>query len=181
MLAPGLLEALGLYLARTGALVLASPLLGTGASFAGYKVGLIAVLAFLLYAVGGEPLATAPEPLEYAVLVMREIVIGLTLAFVLQAVVLAVRVASELIGHEMAFTMSKIVDPASGVSIPLIGHVYELLFFLGLLAVDGHHWVLRALARSYERAPVGELDLQPGIPIVAPACPTVVRPVRIGN
>lgn len=167
MFPPGTLEAFGLYLVRTGALVLASPLIGTGATFSGYKVGLIGVLALLLFSVAGAPAVAAGGPLEYGVLALREVLIGLSLAFVLHAVTLAVRVGSELVGHEMAFTMSRVVDPESGTNVPLVSHMYEMLFFLALLAVNGHHWIVRALAESYERAPVGSLSLSGDLPAIA--------------
>lgn len=157
MLEPGLLEAIGLYMVRTSALVLASPLLGTGSTFTGYRISLIATLSFLLYSASGSPLELVPGPVEYALLSMREVLLGVFLAFTLHAVVLAVRAAGEIIGHEMTFNMAQLVDPATGLNSPLITRMYETFFFLGLLAVDGHHWLLRTLAGSFERAPVGAL------------------------
>ena len=52
---PGTLEAFGLYLARSSALVIASPILGIGSRFSGYKIGLIFALALVLYLATGEP------------------------------------------------------------------------------------------------------------------------------
>jgi flagellar biosynthetic protein FliR len=55
--------------------------------------------------------------------------------------------------------MSSVVDPITGVNTAIITRFYETFFFLGFLAVDGHHWVLRALDASFERAPVGVMEL----------------------
>jgi flagellar biosynthetic protein FliR len=162
-LAPGLLEAFGLTLARTSAFVLSAPLLGSGSGFDGHRIGLITVLALFLFSVSGAPLDHAPLPVEFAVLVLREVLVGLFLAFVLHATVLAVRVAGELIGHEMTFNMAQLVDPATGLNSPLVTRLYEGLFYLGLLALDGHHWLVRALAGSFEVAPVGVLELERGL------------------
>jgi len=153
----GTLEAFGLYLARTSALVVAAPLLGTGTGFAAWRIALIVAVSFLLYSAIGAPLPTNPAPLEYGVLVLREVLIGLFLAFVLHTVVVAVRVAGESIGTEMGFNMASQIDPVSNVQTPVITQFYEIFFFLGLLAVDGHHLLLRALERSFERAPIGEI------------------------
>jgi hypothetical protein len=88
----------------------------------------------------------------------REVLIGLALGFVLQARALAVRVGGELIGQRNGFNMASSRRPAARASsTPLITQFYEGLFLLGLLAVDGHHLLVRALADSFERAPVGEL------------------------
>jgi len=156
------LEAFGLYLVRTSVLVLGSPILGTGTGFTGYKVALIVGVATALYLSTGEPLAADVGSVHYGLLCLREVLIGLFLAFILQAVLLAVRVAGEIIGHEMAFNIASVVDPATGVRTPLITQLYEAVFFLGLLAVNGHHWMLRALGESFSRAPIGEIEFQQG-------------------
>jgi flagellar biosynthetic protein FliR len=159
----GTIAAFGLYLVRTSALLLATPLLGNGAAFSGYKVALVAVVSFALYGATGEPLTEAVGPLDYAIFCMREALIGLSLAFVLQAVVIAVRVGGELIGHEMAFNMSSQVDPSTGINTPLITRMYEAFFFLGLLAVDGHHLILRALSDTFFSAPIGSVNFSEGV------------------
>ena len=154
----GTLAAFGLYLVRTSALVLGAPLLGDGASFTGYRVALIFGVSIALFLATGQDLTGDLPAFEYGLLCLREVLIGLFLAFIAHLVVLAVRVCGELIGHEMAFTMAAVVDPATGLRTPLITRFYEVLFFIGLLAVDGHHWLLRALGESFGRAPVGALD-----------------------
>ncbi len=158
-----IIEAFGLYLVRTSALILGSPLLGTGTGFAGYKIALIMGVSLVLYMSGEVPEVLDVAGLEYGMLCLRELMIGIFLAFVLQAVILAVRVGGELIGTEMAFNMASIVDPGTGIRTPLITQFYEALFFLGLLSVNGHHWILRALANSFERAPIGSLHLSDGL------------------
>jgi flagellar biosynthetic protein FliR len=162
-----LLQAFGLYLVRTSALVLASPLLGSGTGFAGYKVALITSVAVALYLSTGMPLPEEVGGIQYSLLCMHEILVGLFLAFVLQAVLIAVRVAGELVGTEMAFNMASIVDPTTGVQTPLVTQFYEVFFFLGLLSVNGHHWLLRSLGASFDRAPIGELGVDEGmVPMV---------------
>jgi len=155
----GLVEAGGLVLARTTAMLLTTPLIGSGATFFGYKVALVVAVSTAMFAAQGIPLVHVDSWVAYAVLAMREMVIGLGLAFMLHLVVMAVRVGGEMIGNEMAFTMANSVDPASGESMPLLSRMYESLFFLALLSVDGHHWIMRALAESYDRAPIGAMDI----------------------
>lgn len=162
-LAPGTLEAFGLVLTRTSAFVIACPLIGTGAGFEGYRVGLIGVLSLFLYSVSGQPLGHEVVPIEFGVLVLREVLVGLFLAYVLHLTLLAVRTAGELIGHEMTFNMAQLVDPATGLNSPLITRLYETLFYLGLLAVDGHHWLVRALAGSLRVAPAGDVLIDRGL------------------
>ncbi|MBL8858659.1 MAG: flagellar biosynthetic protein FliR [Planctomycetes bacterium] len=161
---PGTLEAFGLFLVRSSALVLSAPVLGSTTGFSGYKIALIMSVSFLLYSVHGEPLGHVLLPIEFGCLAMREILIGLALAFSLHAVMLALRVAGELVGHEMGFNMAAIIDPVSGLRTPIITQIYEAFFILGFLMVDGHQLLLRGLAQSFERAPVGTLDMGEDIP-----------------
>jgi flagellar biosynthetic protein FliR len=120
-------------------------------------VGLIGALSLLAFAGMEVPIEETVGPVAFGAMAMREALIGLSMGFVMQAVLLGVRVAGEMIGHEMAFNMSTLVDPATGVGTPLITKIHEGLFFLGLLAVDGHHFLMRALFDSYGRAPVGDV------------------------
>lgn len=164
MLAPGLIEAFGLYLARSSAMVIASPLLGSGAELPGYKVALIVALASVSYAAVGEPLANEPDTLTFAFLALREVVIGMTLGFFLHIVLAGLRVGTEMVSQEMAFTLAGTVDPMTGNSSPPVTYLYEVLFYLAVLGVNGHHWLVRALSESYERAPVGELPIGHTLP-----------------
>jgi flagellar biosynthetic protein FliR len=163
---PGTLSAFGLYLIRTSTLVLSCPVVGLASGVSGYKVALIGGLSLLLYSLGGEPL-TDVGVFEYGVLGLREILIGFFIGFVLQLFLMIVRVAGELIGHEMGFAMARQIDPVSGIQTPLVTRMYEVFFVLGMLAVDGHLWMVRALERSYERAPVGELGSSAGMSALA--------------
>ena len=163
MLPVGLLPTLGLVLIRTSAFVLASPMFGDGSGFGGYKIGLIGVLSLITMSTLDLPLDTEIGPLVFGAMASREALIGAALGFVLQLVMVAVRVGGELIGAEMAFNMSAVADPATGVNTPLITRIYEGLFLLGLLAVDGHHILMRALFESFGRAPVGRIQLELGL------------------
>jgi flagellar biosynthetic protein FliR len=158
----GMLAAFGLVLIRTSALVIASPVIGFGAGYAGHKVALIAFLSWILFWASGASLEPGTTPIDFGLLALREVLIGLFLAFFLHLTLLSARVTGELIGHEMGFMIASQADPATGVQTPLVASLYENLFVLGLLALNGHQWLIRALADSFERAPVGELRLSLG-------------------
>jgi flagellar biosynthetic protein FliR len=157
----GLLEEMAagflLVLARTGALIGTAPLFGQGVGFVAHRVVLTVALSFLLYVVAGGPVAA--EPVELALMMLREVLIGVFLGTLLVVVLAAVRIAGELIGQEMGFLTGRQVDPVSGVATTLIPSLYESLFVLLLLVWNAHHWLLGALERSFALAPVGRLAL----------------------
>jgi flagellar biosynthetic protein FliR len=157
MFAPGIIEAFGLYAVRSSAMVVSAPLIGMSSGFSGYKVVLIFGVALLMYSVNGEPLADT-EPILLGALALREILIGLFLSYLLLLASLVIRVGGQLIGHEMGFMIASQVDPATGMQTPLITSMYETLFLLALMAVNGHFFLFRGLAESFERAPVGGMS-----------------------
>ena len=146
-----------LVLTRTGALVVSAPVLGIGTGFVGYRITLIGFLSLLLYSTGGGPVQA--EPLELALMALRETVIGVFFGLLVHLALLVVRTAGELVGQEMGFLVARQVDPNTGVGSSLVTGLYENLFLLFLLALDGHHWLLRSLARSFQYAPIGRLEI----------------------
>lgn len=169
---PGTLEALGLYVARCGAMILGAPLLGSATGFVAWRAALVVILAGTLYAVGGVPLASQPPPIEYGMLVLRESVVGLAIAFCVHGGLLAVRTAGEMVSHEIGLGYAGVVDPSSGSASSPLPIFFEVFFYLGLLLIDGHHALFRALGASFEIAPVGtpSLDLDAVEASVATLC-----------
>lgn len=167
MLFPGTIEALGLTTLRVGSAVLATPVLGLGYGFSGMKVALTVALSFALFAAFGAPLAFQPDGATFAILALRELLIGFFLGFILQAGLLSVQMGGELIGHEMGMFMARQVDPDTGVGVAIVSKVYENFFLLALLALNGHHVMVRAIGDSLERAPVGVLQPVVGLGQVA--------------
>ena len=155
----GVLESFGLVLTRTSAFILMSPILGFGRGFSGYKIALIFVLSVVLYVALAEPLPGEVEPVVYGAMMLRELLVGLFLGLFLHLALLVVRVAGEMIGHEMGFLMARQVDPASGLQSTLIGSVYEILFLLTFLLLNGHHVLMRSLDASFDRAPIGAISV----------------------
>jgi flagellar biosynthetic protein FliR len=162
----GLIEGAVLCLTRCAALLMTAPLISTGAQFFGYKIALVTSVTAVLYTAQGMPIVETASAVHFGLLVLREMVLGLGLAFILHLTLLGLRIGSEMVGNEMAFSMASAVDPSSGEALPLLSKMNETLFFLALLAVDGHQWLIRALAESYERAPVGSLDFGGDLPAV---------------
>lgn len=150
------LAGLCLVLVRTGALLTAAPIFGQGAQFSGYKIALGFFVALAIHLALGMPEVEA-DPLLLGVLALREALLGAFLGFLLHLALVAVHVAGEMVGHEMGFLVARQVDPVTGVQTALTTSLYENLFLLTVISMNGHHWLLRALGASFGRAPIGEL------------------------
>lgn len=154
--------AFGLYLVRSSALVMAAPFVAN-IGFASYKIALIVVLTAVAFTLTGSPGVEVSSALDWGLLALRELLIGLGLAMLLQIALLAARVGGELVGLEMGLQMGAQVDPVTGVSTPLIARYYEEFLLIGLLSINGHHWVVRGLRDSFEHAPVGSAHFDLGV------------------
>ncbi len=177
--APGTIEALGLYAARCAALVVGAPLFGAPLGFMAWRAAFIVILAGTLFAASGQPLPFRPEPADYVLLVLREVAVGLVMAFCLHATLLAVRTAAELVSHEIGLGFGGMVDPTTGASTSSVTTLYETIFYLGLLLTNGHHALLRALDASFVCAPVGNHAIDVGVAesILALVCQMVAAGV----
>lgn len=143
----------GLLLVRPGMVVMLAPLLGGASTPGRVKVAFMAVLALLL-----APVVTVGDTVtgpSLALVVAREVAIGLALALVVSALVAGAEFAGHLIGHQIGFTYGATVDPASGVRNTVVASLYGMVATLTLLGVNAHHRVLRTLADSYRVLPMG--------------------------
>ncbi len=143
----------GLLLVRPGMLVAVAPGIGGAHLPPQVKVGLTVLLAVGLLPSVGVP--TVTNNLTLTAVVAREAVVGLALAFVLRALVAGVEFAGHLTGFQIGYSYGATIDPQSGVTNTMLATLYGSLATLGLLAVNGHHMLLRALTASYTGLPIG--------------------------
>jgi flagellar biosynthetic protein FliR len=94
-----------------------------------------------------------------AVVILREVLIGLSLAFVVQVLVAGAEFAGHLSSFQIGFSYGATIDPQSGVRSTMLVSLYGMLATLAFLGVNGHHALLRALAQSYEGLPIGPVQV----------------------
>ena len=83
-----------------------------------------------------------------------EIMVGCTIGFVAFMVFAGIQLAGQVMDMQMGFGIVNVVDPLSGTQIPLMGNFSQTYALLLYLAVDGHHYLLQALADSYIAVPI---------------------------
>lgn len=155
------LERFAMLLVRPGMVVMLAPGLGGAQIPVQVKVGLAVLLG-----IGLLPSVDVPRglgELGLAVVIAREAVIGLSLAFAVRALIAGAEFAGHLSGQQIGFSYGATIDPQSGVRNNMLSTLYGLLATLGFLAINGHHMVLRALAQSYAALPIGTGSLQPSV------------------
>ncbi len=141
---------------RVGAAMVAAPLFGMGGVPAQVRViaaGAVAVLICVW-----TPVAAPANLLSVPglVSVAGEILVGVSLGFVLQFAFAAPVIAAEIIGGAMGMSMATAVDPNSGSQSPALGQYFTVVITLIFLALGGHLQWIGLVIESYRVFPPGE-------------------------
>lgn len=141
---------------RVGALALFAPFFSGAAIPPRIKVGLVLSLTLLLYPVYGHHRLPA-DPFEWAEIVVGEAVIGLLFGLAVQFTFEAAQLAGQILGVQMGFSLVSIFDPQTQADTPVVSVFHQIVLVLIFLRLDVHHWMLRALAASFNYVPPGTL------------------------
>ena len=116
------------------------------------KIGTAALLAFAI--------ASSMEPVnleidgQYILLVIKEVLVGLTLGLIAYIVMSAIQIAGGFIDFQIGFAIANVIDPQTGTQSPLTGQFFNVIALLLLLTANGHHVLLDAIYYSYQFAPL---------------------------
>jgi flagellar biosynthetic protein FliR len=104
------------------------------------------------------PVAAPANLLSLAglVSVAGEILVGVSLGFVLQFAFAAPVIAAEMIGGAMGMSMATAVDPNSGSQSPALGQYFTVVVTLIFLALGGHLQWIGLVIESYRVFPPGD-------------------------
>jgi flagellar biosynthetic protein FliR len=88
-----------------------------------------------------------------------ELILGLMMALALQFVFEAARLAGQVMGFQLGYSLVNIIDPQSQVDTPVLSVFTYTLALLIFLQMNVHHWVLRGLAHSYDVVAPGQVTV----------------------
>jgi flagellar biosynthetic protein FliR len=90
-----------------------------------------------------------------AVVVFREVAIGLALSLAIRVLMIAGEFAGHFAGYQIGLSLGSLIDPQSGVRNNVLALLYGNVAAVICLATNAHHALLRALADSYTQLPIG--------------------------
>jgi flagellar biosynthetic protein FliR len=146
-----------LVLVRASAIFLIAPVLGNANTPARIKIGLSFMLALIFTPLlMSTPLhLVVSNPFDLAVAIAAELMLGVLIGFMAQLMFVAVEFAGQMVGQQMGFGMANVFDPQSKAQVSVTAQLYLLVGVLVFLLLDGHHWILLALAKSFQTIPLG--------------------------
>ncbi len=144
-----------LVLARVSGLFLSAPIFSSRQMPAQVKIMLVlalsAMMTYFLPVTQGVEIA---NPLNMLGAVVLEVLVGYTIGLVAYMLFAAIQLAGQMMDMQMGFAIVNVIDPQSGMQIPLMGNLTQIIALLFYLAVNGHHYLLQAVAQSYQVIPV---------------------------
>lgn len=150
------LEALPIFLlifCRVTAFFVVTPIFNHSTVPAIFKIGLGFFISLLVFSMHGSSQAMIID-MQYVLLIVREVLIGIMMGFVVYIFFVTMQTAGGIIDMQIGFSMANIVDPVSGVTVPLLGNFKYLLMLLMFLMMNGHHYLLIGLMDSYLYMPI---------------------------
>lgn len=97
-----------------------------------------------------------PNLFSYSILLIKEILIGLTLGFCVKVFFQVYPFMGSLLSMQGGLSMSVIMDPTSGTQSTQIGRLYNLGLGAVFALSGGYHWFIHTLVESFELIPIGQ-------------------------
>jgi flagellar biosynthetic protein FliR len=146
-----------LVLARIAPLFILAPLFSSNSIPARARTIVAIAIAFGMAPIALRAGATHEIPLDvygFGGLMLKEFLVGAAFSFVLATLFAAVSAAGSLLDTMIGFSFGSLVDPMTGTQSSVLQQLYSLVGVMVFIAIDGDHWVLQGLARTYELVPL---------------------------
>lgn len=142
------------FLRITG-LVMTAPVIGTRAVPARSRIILALALSFAIVPhlpAFPEISALSPAGLLAAV---QQVVIGAAIGMVIRLVFVVVEIAGQIVAQQMGLGFASLVDPQTGLQVPVLSQFYIIIATLMFFSLDGHLLLIETLVDSFEVLPIG--------------------------
>ena len=148
-------QVLMLIVARILGLMVEVPIFSDRTISKSFKMAFIFTFAFLLWFVvpfNADLLPKQPE--LYILSLVNEFMIGFMLASVVRIIFEGVEAAGDLMGSQMGLSVASMLDPSTGAQTTVTAKIFRWIIIILFLSIDGHHFILTALYRSFDILPM---------------------------
>jgi len=96
----------------------------------------------------------------YGVLItIQQMAIGLISGFILQMVFSVMLVAGQSIAYSMGLGFASMVDPASGVQVPVVAQIFVISASLFFISMNGHLLAIEIIIQSFSSLPIALVSI----------------------
>jgi len=140
--------------ARVSGLMVFCPFLGSEAIPVPLKASLTVLITALLYPQHGH-WQLSLGIWSWVGIALTEVLVGLLLGLTVNFMMEAPMLAGQVLGVQMGYSLASLFDPQTQADSPVLGEFHRLASLLIFLQMDVHHWLLRAVVRSFGYLPAG--------------------------
>lgn len=146
-------------LARISAFVYAAPFFSMNTVPQRIKIGLSAVLAYLVFTISTyQPLAYSGS-LGYLLLVAKNVLAGVVLGLFSNICTFILSFAGQIMDMQIGFSMATEYDPATKSTVSLTSNIYNYAVLLVMLVSRLHYYIVEAIVDSFELIPLNGVSL----------------------
>ncbi len=145
---------------RIGAMLIAMPVFSMRAAPARTRLIVSLVVTMIIWPVLPEMPKIEMLSYEGFMIVVQQIAIGLCTGFILQMVFATLVFAGQGVAMSMGLGFASMVDPQTGVQVPVIAQIYVMTSTLLFLVMDGHLLMIEMLVESFTTLPVSVNGLE---------------------
>ncbi|MDY6986667.1 MAG: flagellar biosynthetic protein FliR [Thermodesulfobacteriota bacterium] len=119
-----------------------------------FKVGLaISVSLMLLPVVTFTNIPFVYDAIPFGIEVFSEIALGIIIGLSVRLIFSGIQLAGQLEGFQMGFALVNVMDPITSAQASIVAQFKNFIAMLIFLAINAHHWFLRAIADSFQLVP----------------------------
>jgi flagellar biosynthesis protein FliR len=145
---------------RVSGLVIFAPFWGSVVIPSRVKVVLIIAITALLYPVYSPQLG-AMSLARWPVMVASETLVGVAIGVSTNLVFEGVQLTGQVLSVQIGHSLVNILDPHTEVDTTVMTVFHQTIAMLIFLELNVHHWILRAVAHSFEYLPPGSATVNP--------------------
>jgi len=138
--------------ARVAGLMVFCPFLGSDAIPMPVKAALAVLITALLDPLRG-PAFLSAGVWQWGQIALGEATIGLLLGLTANFLLEAALLAGQILGVQIGYSLANVFDPNTQADTPVLSSLHQFAALLIFLSLNVHHWLLRALARSFVYLP----------------------------
>lgn len=173
-----------LVMIRVSPLFMFAPFFSSEVFFQKIRLIFAATLPILLVPVAVNTAVVPPylELQDLFLLAGQELALGLAIAFLSSMVFVGVQMAGEISGQQIGFSMANVLDPQSGIEMPMLGFINMNLTLMMFVTANLHLILIYIMAKSYEWIGIGALipDVNYNHPALMMGTLQVTEMLRLG-
>lgn len=144
-----------LILMRLASFVSVAPFFNTANTPRRLKIGFSFALTILVFYVQPELAVTYEGVIEFAAIVVKEVVVGLILGAMTAFCVQIIMFAGKIIDMDIGISMAQIYDPTTRMQVGIMGNFYYYLLMLLLILSGLHRYLVAAIVETFRVIPLG--------------------------